>query len=171
MAQSTGLPQLPCPSASQPGLHSAWVGIPPTHFCPPGHPVGTSHPSWGISLIAHPSMSPGGGWVSRLPCQPESVSTAACVDPTQGRLKTHVSSADVGVAGYSSADMVASDPAMGPGTLRGPGRAPRSSLTSLTASSPQGGQAGPGPDQQRGLLWERRLHALDLGQPAFRRSG
>lgn len=137
MAQSAGLPQLPCPSASPPGLPSAWVGVPPTHFCPPGHPVGTSHPSWGISLIACPSTSPGGGWVSRLPCQPESVSAAACVDHTQGRLKTHVSSADVGVAGYSSADMVASDPAMGPGTLRGPGRAPAALLPASPLLPPQ----------------------------------
>ncbi|XP_037597458.1 aldehyde dehydrogenase family 3 member B1 isoform X4 [Cebus imitator] len=34
-----------------------------------------------------------------------------------------------------------------------------------------GGQADTGPDQQRGLLRERRLHAHNPGQPAFRRSG
>ena len=132
-----GLPQLPCPSASPPGLHPGWVGVPPTHLCPPGHPAGTSHPSQGISLITRPSMSPGGGWVSRLPCQPTSVSTASCVDHTQGKLKTHVSSGDVGMAGYSSDHMVASDPAMGPGTPRGPGRAPAALLPASPLLPPQ----------------------------------
>nr|XP_036858376.1 aldehyde dehydrogenase family 3 member B1 isoform X3 [Manis javanica] len=35
----------------------------------------------------------------------------------------------------------------------------------------RGGQASAGLDQQRGLLWERWLHAHDPRQPAFRRSG
>ena len=74
-------------------------GVPPSHLCPPGHPAGTSHPSQGISLIARPSMSLGGGGVSLLLCQPESVSAAAFMDHTQGRLRTHVFSGDVGVAG------------------------------------------------------------------------
>lgn len=179
--------QCPPGGADRKASHLAFTlgggGVPPTHLCPPGHPAGTSHPSQGISLIACPSMSLGGGGVSPLLCQPESVSAAALMDHTQGRLKTHVSSGDVGVAGYSSAHMVASDPAMGPGAPRGPDRAlgfrggsgralgPRQLPHQPHRCFPLGGEAGPGPDQQRGLLWERRLHALDLGQPAFWRSG
>ncbi|VCW78811.1 unnamed protein product, partial [Gulo gulo] len=37
--------------------------------------------------------------------------------------------------------------------------------------SPPGGQASTSPDQQRGLLRERRFHAHDPPQLAFRRSG
>ncbi|XP_012876455.1 PREDICTED: aldehyde dehydrogenase family 3 member B1 isoform X3 [Dipodomys ordii] len=65
-----------------------------------------------------------------------------------------------------------------PGDREEPGRGHRLHQPAGEASGPvcllqqqPGGEAGAGEDQQRGLLWERRLHAHDPGQSAIRRCG